>query len=174
MLWYSEGTQFMIKLRMVFAQRAWQAYQRYQKELARQATLAHNISRLSPAWTFYHLTSIIAGTDIDSHLKFMDETRRYRNEIVQYMRSKGGLSVGFFSPLKEEQLYSVEPLKPITFEEWKAMVPLDISNMPRFDFTGEPIFSGLQRALLDFTILILLNILFFMGAYVSFLQQSVR
>jgi hypothetical protein len=173
MLWYLGGTKFMIELRMELAQRAWQDYQRYQEELARQATLAHDISRLSPAWTFYHLTSIISGTDINSHLRFMDETRRYRDDIIQYMRSKGGLSLGFFSPLKEEQLYSSETLKPITFEEWEAMGPLDLSDMPRFDFTGEPISSGLQRALLDLAILILLNILFFMGTYVSFLRQSV-
>ena len=51
--------------------------------------------------------------------------------------------------------------------------PFDLSKIPRFKEQSEGVGSSLQRAGLDIMILAVLNVLFFMGAFISFLRYEV-
>jgi ABC-type transport system involved in multi-copper enzyme maturation permease subunit len=60
--------------------------------------------------------------------------------------------------LKSDQYEKSEPLKDI----------------PAFRFQKETITESVQRALLDISILLILNVLLFMSAYVAFMRGDVR
>ena len=50
----------------------------------------------------------------------------------------------------------------------------DISDMPQFEFKPESLKASIARALPDILIMVLLIIVFFAGAFVSFLRYDVR
>ena len=54
----------------------------------RQAKLTQQISSFSPAAVYWHATAILTGTDLDSHLRFLDEVRQYRYELIRYLRDQ--------------------------------------------------------------------------------------
>ena len=147
---------FKENLRAQYADRIWQVRKEYLDENPnRQSLLALNISRISPAPVYYNAAAILAETDLGSFWQFMEQTRQYRREWVEYLR--------------DEKIFSSRRW----FTEDGAQGALDLSGMPRFKEQSEGIGGSLQRALPDIMILAVLNILFFMGAFVSFLYYDV-
>ena len=51
---------------------------------------------------------------------------------------------------------------------------IDISDMPQHSYEPESLNQSMARALPDFSLMIILIIVFFVGAYVSFLRYDVR
>ena len=147
---------FKENLRAQYADKVWQIRQAYFDENPnRQSLLALNISRISPAAVYYNAAAILAETDLRSFWQFMEQTRQYRHEWVEYLRDKKIFSSRRWFTGKDSQ------------------EPLDLSGMPRFKEQSEGIGGSLQHAVPDIMILVILNILFFMGAFVSFLRYDV-
>jgi len=147
---------FKEDLRAQYADRIWQIRKVYLDENPnRQSLLALNISRISPAAVYYNTAAILAETDLGSFYQFMEQTRQYRREWVEYLR--------------DEEIFSSRRW----FTEEGVQGDLDLSGMPRFKEQSEGIGGSLQRSGLDIMILAVLNILFFMGAFISFLRYDV-
>jgi hypothetical protein len=184
MLWHLEQIKFSEPLRLRYVDKVLELYQRYYDELKRQASLASNISRLSPAWTYYNSATILAGTDINSYLRFLDRTRNYQNELISYMRGeKAFSSLSYFTRWQENELPTAQELWKMPEEVskakyakqgWDSIEPLDLSDMPIFELKGEDIASSVKRAMPDLLILVLLNVILFMGAYTAFMRADVR
>ena len=51
---------------------------------------------------------------------------------------------------------------------------IDISDMPQYSYEPESLSDSMVRALPDFSLMIGLIIVFFIGAYFSFLRYDVR
>ena len=146
---------FKENLRAQYADRIWQIRKEYlDRNPNRQSLLALNISRISPAAVYYNAAAILAETDLGSFWRFMEQTRQYRREWIDYLR--------------DEEIFSSRRWFTTEFEE-----PFDLSKIPRFKEQSESIGSSLQRATLDIMILAVLNMLFFMGAFISFLRYDV-
>ncbi|MCY3552528.1 MAG: ABC transporter permease subunit [Candidatus Poribacteria bacterium] len=146
---------FKENLRTQYADRIWQIRRAYlDKNPNRQSLLALNISRISPAAVYYNAAAILAETDLGSFWRFMEQTRQYRREWIDYLR--------------DEKIFSSRRWFTTEFE-----APFDLSRIPRFNEQSEGIGNSLQRASLDIMILALLNMLFFMGAFISFLRYDV-
>ncbi|MDE0681958.1 MAG: ABC transporter permease subunit [Candidatus Poribacteria bacterium] len=146
---------FKENLRAQYADRIWQIRKAYlDKNPNRQSLLALNVSRISPAAVYYNAAAILAETDLGSFWRFMEQTRQYRREWVDYLR--------------DEKIFSSRRWFTTEFEE-----PFDLSKIPRFKERSEGIGNSLQRATLDIMILAVLNVLFFMGAFISFLRYDV-
>ncbi|MFQ6043446.1 MAG: ABC transporter permease subunit, partial [Candidatus Poribacteria bacterium] len=216
MLWYLDGARFYVPLRIRYAERVGNLYQEYYRSLKRQTVLAENLSRLSPAWTYYNASSILVSADLSSYERFIKSARDYRRELMEYMRGRGAFSsIRWFSREKLGELPSQveatrfynENLKNLfkrfssltqaereeflkiwrvydklasvirekmTPKSWDDVEPLDLSDMPAFTFQREEAFASIQRAMLDLTILILLNALLFWGATAIFVRSEVR
>ena len=145
---------FKENLRAQYADRIWQIRKEYlDKNPNRQSLLALNISRISPAAVYYNTAAILAETDLGSFWRFMEQARQYRREWVEYLR--------------DEKIFSSRRWFTTEFE-----APVDLSRIPRFKEQSEGIGGSLQRASLDIMILAVLNILFFMGAFISFLRYD--
>ena len=147
---------FKENLRAQYADKAWQIRKRYFDENPnRQSILALNISRISPAAVYYNAAAILAETDLQSAWRFTEQARQYRREWIEYLR--------------DEKIFSSHRW----FTGKNSEDPLDLTGMPRFREQNESIGGSLQRAVLDIMILAALNILFFMGAFLSFLRYDI-
>lgn len=146
---------FKENLRAQYADRIWQIRKEYlDKNPNRQSLLALNISRISPAAVYYNAAAILAETDLGNFWRFMEQTRQYRREWLDYLR--------------DEKILSSRRWFTTEFEE-----PFDLNKIPRFEEQSEGAGNSLQRAGLDIMILAVLNVLFFMGAFISFLRYDV-
>ena len=147
---------FKENLRAQYADKVWQIRKAYLDENPnRQSLLALNISRISPAAVYYNTAAILAETDLGSYWQFMEQARQYRREWVEYLR--------------DEKIF----FSRRWFTGKNSQETLDLSGMPRFKEQSEGIGGSLQRAAPDIMILAVLNILFFMGAFISFLRYDI-
>ena len=136
------------------------------RDLFEQTRLANNLSRISPVSLYENVMSALAGTDMDSFRHFIDAVKAYRNDIVEYIRSRTDnfSSSLFFTPCTEEET----ELLP-----GDDAPPLDLRDLPRFTYKVD-IVASVRRAIPDLALLIFGNILFFAMAFVAFLRYDVR
>jgi ABC-type transport system involved in multi-copper enzyme maturation permease subunit len=136
------------------AEEEWTSYER---ELNRQIGVAKMLSRISPVSSFVYITTDLAGTGVRKQLHFMRALREYQKLFRRYIhdKTKGSLGArGFFFGGEEQPEY-------------------DISDMPMFDYEGEPLSARLAGSLLDFAMLGIEAVVLFMAAFVSFLRVDV-
>lgn len=180
--WYLKGIKFSEPLRIRYADEMLKVYRGYYGDLEKQAEIARGISRLSPAWTYYKAISTLAWTDVERYLHFIDRTWAYRDGLIAYMKGKKAFSsIAFFTRLKESELLPAKAWKERQRElskegkqrTWDQVKPLDLSDLPRFEFKGEEIAASVRKSLLDLAILILLNGILFIGAFALFMKARI-
>lgn len=113
----------------------------------RQAKLTQQISSFSPAAVYWHATAILAGTDLDSHLKFLDEARQYRRDQNAFA------SEAWYNP--------------------ESFTKIDAGDLPLFRERPESLSAILSRMSFNVGVLILLNVVFFLLTFVLFLRSDV-
>jgi ABC-type transport system involved in multi-copper enzyme maturation permease subunit len=189
MIWFLEGLKGCLPMHLEYANKIWEVYSSYERELRRQATLSDSISRISPAWVYYNATSILAGTDVNAYMRFMDQARQYRQQLIDYSRAKKGFStLSFFTTmkmdetlpfaqlLKMEEKQGAEAVKKFIEssieKNWTNGQPL--MGIPIFRYQPESPSESIKRAFSDLLILFMLNIIFFLAAYASFMRQDVK
>lgn len=183
--WYLAGTKYRVPLELEYANRIWALYQEHNAEMDGQLSLARFLSRISPAWSYYNVSAILLGTGVEDYLRFMDQARRYRQELIDYAEGRGGLaSLLHFTrmtieeaPTAAEEAEMVERLGhdgfgKLTRKYTDKMKPFD--DIPVFQYEAESISAGMVRALPDIAILAILNIILFMLAHVSFVKGRVK
>jgi len=128
----------------------------YQAKQRKQEILAMNLSRISPASALTFGAISLGKTGVREHENFLNSLRLYKSVFSEWIITKNIQAIderkGIFTP----------PPK------------LDNSDMPQFEFKPESIQDSFARAIPDFTILILMIIIFFIGTFVSFLKYDVR
>ncbi|MFQ6042109.1 MAG: ABC transporter permease subunit, partial [Candidatus Poribacteria bacterium] len=153
---FHEYLKFKEELRIRYADKEGQMWQEYlTQNPIRQAKLAQDVARISPAAAYTHATAILAETDLDSHLRFLDQAKQYRSELIQYLRDQNAFA--------SEAWYNPEAVKKI-----------NTKGIPLFRERPESLSSSIRRATFDILILALLNVAFFLLTYLSFLRYDVR
>ncbi len=79
-------------IRLEYADRKWALQKAYLASLARQARAAEKLSLLSPTGLFRTIASAICRTDLGSHERQMDGTRRYRETFIRWLQGKDSFS----------------------------------------------------------------------------------
>jgi ABC-type transport system involved in multi-copper enzyme maturation permease subunit len=125
----------------------------YQLRKGAQQNLAVNLSRISPASALTFGSMTLARTGVDEYDRFLAAVRSYKPIYTKWVNSKLGQGINF---------QTGEQLK------------IDISDMPQFSIEPEWLSRSLVRTIPDFVLLIVMIIVFFVGAYVSFLHYDVR
>jgi len=185
MIWFLEGIKLCVPLKMEYADKIWELYRSYEEELRKQVAFSENISRASPAWTYYNAISVLAGTDYGAYTLFMNQARRYRQQLVDYTNARQGFTTpSFFTTMKlsdtltHHQLveiqsrYGNEAIEKLQSSYWPKAPTL--KDIPVFRHQPESLTESIGRTLPDVTILILLNMVFFLAAYASFVRQEVK
>ncbi len=120
----------------------------YTRQIRRQVSVAKNLSRISPAACMTYVTLSLADTGVTRHERFLDTAKLYRfqfMEVVGPMISQQNLADMFTNPQKP-----------------------DASLVPRFEFQEERLSDAVSRIKVDFIIIGILTILFFLYAHLSF------
>lgn len=184
-VWFQEGIKYCVPLHMEYANRIWNLYRAYDAELRSQVALSENISRISPAWTYYRTASILAGTDYNTYTRFLSQARQYRQKLIDYTDAQKGFStLPFFTTMKMDETLTVAQLTEVEADQgWKAIRKLQarywgnapvLRDIPEFRYQPESITESIDRALPDLLILSLLNVVLFLAAYASFIRQEVK
>jgi hypothetical protein len=95
----------------------------------------------------------LARTGVDEFDRFLASVRTYKPIYTKWINSKLGESINFQ-----------------TGEQSK----IKIDDMPQHVYEPEWLSRSLVRAIPDFALLLVMIIVFFVGAYVSFLHYDVR
>jgi len=125
----------------------------YQARMRQQQKLAVNLSRVSPASALMFSSMSIARTGVDEHERFLNSVKTYKPIFTKWVNEK--------------------MMRSINFGDGEQPKP-DLSDMPQHDFAPESIGDSITRMLPDLFLTLFLIILFFVGAYVSFIRYDVR
>ncbi len=125
----------------------------YQARKRAQQRLAVNLSRISPASALTFSTMSLARTGLDEYDRFLASIRAYKPVFTKWANDR--------------------MMKSINFQTGEAgKVVLD--DMPQHTFEPEGLPKSASRALPDIGLMAVLIVIFFAGAYVSFLKYDVR
>jgi len=121
----------------------------YTNALERQMRTGVVISCLSPSAVFTYLASDLTQTGIQSENRFRNAAERFKMQYVDYIVQKIGSS---------DRLLA----KP------------DVADLPLFPYNEPSIAEIINDDTPYLLLLLLYNLVFFMGAYISFLRYDVR
>ena len=126
----------------------------YQSKRQKQQMLALYLSRISPASALSFGAMSIGKTGIHEHERFLNSIKSYKPVFTKWANTK--------------------MMQSINFKDMSNQPKPDIADMPKHKFTPMSLRESLTLALPDFVVMILMAILFFAGAFVSFLRYDVR
>ena len=135
-------------------EKAWRVRKQALDEIyVRQATTDRILLKLSPIGIYDAATQAWAGTDLSGLRDFFDAARRYRKVVIDYLYAKDAFSS----------------------REWfvadKGAV--DWSTLPQFTFERSDVWTNAKRALPDLFLLLIANLVLFMGIVLIFIKSEV-
>ncbi len=126
----------------------------YQAKRRRQQELAFNLSRISPSSAMTFSALRLGKTGVEAHERFANSIRTYGSILGDWLMGKMTANMSF-GPGGESP-------KPV------------LDDMPQYELVPESLSDSLYGVRYDLGILIMLNIILFAGAFVSFLKYDVR
>ena len=137
-----------------------QIYKKQRDELIRVAT---NLSRISPASAMNYASMSLAGTGIEQQGMFLTQVRAYQSVFINYIKKK-----------IEDEGGRIYPDGHISLSRSNMDSPIDLSDMPVFQYRQKPFREVIESVMFDSALIVLFSLLFFTGAYFSFLRYDVR
>ncbi len=131
----------------------------YRAELRKQQMLAFSLSRISPTAAMTYSTLRLARTGMDAHQRFVDSIGDYGAAVSDWLAAK---------PKQNGQVRLGEDGRG------KPREAPSLDGMPQHEVVPERFSESLYSVLPDVCILLLMNIILFAAAYVSFLSYDVR
>lgn len=199
---YVKMHKFSEPLRIDYSDKKWALQSVYLDELDEQRKLAETIALISPSETFRFICGALCRTDVDSHYRFMDRVRRYREEIIGYFEDKKIFSsYMYFTPQPPETFKTADEIVRIrtggefkTLQEFgasgggftalrKVEIPesnpgsypfLDVSDVPRFRWQTSNLIADMAGVIRKVGILILVGVFIFCLSFVSFIRCDLR
>jgi ABC-type transport system involved in multi-copper enzyme maturation permease subunit len=93
-------------IRIDYADKKWALQKEYLNKLENQEKIARYISFLSPSEIFCHISSLFCCTGSEAHLELLDQTRIYRDVLIQYcMENKIFASFKYITPQPENSFF---------------------------------------------------------------------
>jgi ABC-type transport system involved in multi-copper enzyme maturation permease subunit len=130
-----------------------------------QEKLAFGISRISPTAVFNLAATTLCGTSLELKNYFQEQAALYTESFAEFIRKKTGRNIG--GPRIVIRLTREE-------EEAQKSQPINPREIPEFLYQPPELSGILGDALPDIAILMLLNLIFFSGAFLSFLRYDLR
>ncbi len=124
-----------------------------------QQKLALNIARISPTASFSLASADLAGTSLELKRRFQTTANDYQEKYAQFIDEKtDGMGGGWWS--RGESETQADPIDPY--------------ELPQYNYEEPPSGELISGALPDMALLAMFNLIFFVGAFVSFLKYDVR
>jgi ABC-type transport system involved in multi-copper enzyme maturation permease subunit len=144
-----------------------QAREDYHNKMLVQAFIGRNLTRFSPTVLYQRASEAVAGTGINHCVSLLKQVKEYQAELKEYIRSKDAedpLSLHLIFP----EVNSAAAWNTISH------APVDFATVPKFQQRNVALGQSLESAVWDIGLLVLFNLVFFAGAFVSFLRYDVR
>ncbi|MFC1562903.1 ABC transporter permease subunit [candidate division KSB1 bacterium] len=140
----------------------------YRNQMINQVELARTITLMSPYSCFSQFLEKLAESGIAHYKSFFDQVRDYKLTMREHLLDIYPL------PLKWNGWN--ESMRTVEYEKarQKMLQSIDFDSIPKFEEKRTGFIKILSSALIYFLLLILFNILFFAGAFVSFIKYDVR
>lgn len=189
-------------LRVQYADKKWPFREKYLHELEKQQKLAKYLSFLSPSEIFKESASALCSTNYESHNNFLNQTRNYRLVLIDHYSKKDLFgSFSYFTQLNPGSFMTADELinyqsnglcKTLReFEskfqgDWKYLTkiipnsnvfewkPIDMSDLPRFEYQNLNVLTDISNSLIYIGILLGFGIIMFWLSFLSFIRYDVR
>lgn len=137
-----------------------------------QERLAMSLARVSPTTSMALAMTHVAGTSLGLKDRFLAQATDYQTKYREFLSTKGrGSTIPLGSGTTVRVLTSGSGVQTGGAQESK---PLDVNEMPAFEYNDVVLADVLPGALIDMAILLGFTTLFFCGAFVAFLRFDVR
>jgi len=160
----------------------WAAKQDFYFKLRNQEKLATRLNRISPTGLFQEISEMIAGTDITNYERYIQQAALFREAVFNYLEAKDAFqSLRFFTVMEEKDILPLEEYNKVnyrkpdgnyyTIEDYES---LNLSDFPRFSYQEETLSDIFPRVITLLFVLVLLNLIFFLGSAWAFYSYDVR
>lgn len=163
-------TAAAVPLQLEFADVTYRSSERYERALQIWAAWRRALLRSSLASIYDDLVVATAGTDLAAYADALAEARRYRSQLVDWLRPKAAEAAWFTRLLEHPEMETTEANKEHWHElqaregdgalweqvlNWDRIEPLDLRDMPRPDVALPSLSRRLRGVAPDFGLLIL-------------------
>ncbi|MCX6135087.1 MAG: ABC transporter permease [Ignavibacteriales bacterium] len=131
-----------------------------------QEQWAFGISRVSPTAVFQIAAMNLSGTDVGMKFRYLQELDRYQDSYAKFIQAKTGSMADYMRVV-------IRRFSSTQSDEDKQK-KLNPSELPEFVAQPRPLGSTIAASLFDLGLLVVLNALFFGGAFVAFLRFDLR
>ena len=148
----------------------------YKQQFIRQRRIAGIFIRFLPGHLLKESTSKIAGTHyLERDIRLLSHAKRFRESLIQYIRSKNGFGLKFFTQMKEEDMRDdwddyTEEIE--TRSSPNNYSPLDLSDIPTFRLAQRQLVPN--ESLVDLIWMLIINIILFIIGGLLFSRSEVR
>ena len=154
---WSPGEPLTRAARIADAQQA--IYNEYRQQQLHQVKLAQNISRISPTAIYQIGCEMLVGTGIKHYERFFKKAIEYRRRLLKFTYEEYPFNPNLFLEDMERQRLSE--------------IQISLDKIPKFDDDPSDFSTSFAEASLDILLLFLFNLVFFIGAFLSFMRYDV-
>jgi ABC-type transport system involved in multi-copper enzyme maturation permease subunit len=139
----------------------------YMNQIIDQVNIGLHYTRISPTEIYRQACETIAGTGIGRFSELRSQINRYQAELKDFVRARDAEDPNSLHLLYDEMNEA---------EMWRTIShnPVDFDTVPKFQERDLALGQSLKLAVWDIGLLALFNLVFFAGAFVSFLRYDVR
>ncbi|MCJ7578977.1 MAG: ABC transporter permease subunit [Candidatus Aminicenantes bacterium] len=160
----------------------WAAKQDFYFKLRDQEKLATRLNRISPTGLFQEVSEMIARTDIPNYERYIQQAALFRESVFNYLEAKDAFkSLRFFTVMEEKDILPPEEYRKVNYRKpdgssytLEDYDPLNLSDFPRFSYQEETLPDIFPRVITLLFVLVLLNLIFFLGSAWAFYFYDVR
>jgi ABC-type transport system involved in multi-copper enzyme maturation permease subunit len=128
-----------------------------------QQQFALNLARISPTATFSLSASTLAGTAPSLEQHYKDAATAYQSVFAAFMKKKTGMITGGRMMIVRNAI-----------DDGKKTEPINPHELPEFIYHPMTLQELFGPSIIDLGLLVFFTLLFFLGAYISFLRYDVR
>jgi ABC-type transport system involved in multi-copper enzyme maturation permease subunit len=171
-------------LRIDYADKKWPIQQAYFEEVNKQRKIGTLLSYLSPSEVFKNISSSLCKTDFHSHAEFIMKTRIYREELIRFFRDEKLFgSYLYFTRVPPEkwrddpefcEFKDVEKRYDVSEIDQKYYPPLDLSDVPKFEYASLSIHDSMKGSVFGIAGLIVISVIIFYLSFLSFVKYDIR
>ena len=160
----------------------WAVKQDFYMQLRNQEKLATRLNRLSPTGLFQEVSEMVARTDIFNYERYIQQATLFREAVFNYLEAKDAFrSLRFFTVMEEKDILPLEEYRKVNYRKpdgsrytLEDYDPLNLSDFPRFSYQEETLPDIFPRVITLLFVLVLLNLIFFLGSAGAFYRYDVR
>jgi ABC-type transport system involved in multi-copper enzyme maturation permease subunit len=158
-----------IYLRMVEAQK--QIQKEYESGLMRKQKMAETLALISPSAAFQASGESLVNSGAVFQRRFRIAAERYQGIYLDYVESKVGEIIPTWQPpinirLPDKTIINAPEVRAKQYDG-------DMSDFPLFAYPNPSIPERLQNALFNIALLILWNVVCFLGAHIIFIRRDI-